>query len=97
MDIAKGTTEHFSENDKAIAADMVRKGYAVSNESGLSVNAPVFTAEQHQRRKDIFANAAEQIASEAETMMETITKIMKNHIPVHLKTLAHDMAYLRLF
>ena len=30
LDIAKGNTEHFSENDKAIAADMVRKGYGIS-------------------------------------------------------------------
>lgn len=29
--------------------------------------------------------------------METVTKILKNHVPVHLKKLAKDMAYLRLF
>ena len=35
--------------------------------------------------------------AEAEKLMETVTKILKDHIPVHLKKLAKDMAYLRLF
>ncbi len=97
LDIAKGATEEFSENDKVVAADMVRKGYVLLDESGLAVNTPVFTAEQYQKLKDVFSSAAEHISNEAETLMEVVTKIMKNHMPVHLKKLAHDMAYLRLF
>ncbi len=97
LDIAKGAYGGFSDNDKAVAADMVRKGYVLSNEFGFRVNTPVFTAEQHQRLKEIFAFTAEQIANEAEALMEVVAKIMKNHMPVHLKKLAHDMAYLRLF
>ena len=97
LDVAKGNTVHFSENDKALAADMVRKGYIISNEKGLLVNAPIFTKEQHQKMKDIFADTAIKIANEAETLMETVTKILKEHAPLHLKKLAKDMAYLRLF
>ncbi|MBQ7876599.1 MAG: RNA polymerase sigma factor [Clostridia bacterium] len=97
LDIAKGKTEYFSENDKAVAADMVRKGYVVSNEKGLFVNAPIFTREQHQNLKGIFSDAAVKIADEAETLMNAVTKILKNHTPVHLKKMAKDMAYLRLF
>lgn len=97
LDIAKGKTEHFSENDKALVADMVRKGYVISNDEGLFVNAPVLTKEQYEILKNIFADTAAKIADEAEKMMDTVTKILKNHIPVHLKKLAKDMAYLRLF
>lgn len=97
LDIAKGNTTHFSENDKAIAADMVRKGYIISSEDGLFVNAPIFTEEQYRKLKDIFAETAEKIAYEAEALMETVTKILKDHVPVHLKKLSKDMAYLRLF
>ena len=97
LDVAKGNTEHFSDNDKALAADMIRKGYIISNDNGLFVNAPVFTREQHDALKNIFAETAACIANEAETLMGTVTKILKNHIPVHLKKLAKDMAYLRLF
>ena len=96
LDIAKGNTEHFSDNDKALAADMVRKGYVISNDNGLFVNAPVFTKEQYIELKNIFAETAYKIADEAEILMDTITKILKNHIPVHLKKLAKDMSYLRL-
>lgn len=97
LDVAKRNTEHFSENDKAIAADMVRKGYIISNDTGLFVNAPIFTKEQHMMLKNIFAETAVKIADEAETLMETVTKILKNHVPIHLKKIAKDMAYLRLF
>ncbi len=97
LDVAKGNTKHFSENDKALAADMIRKGYIISNDKGLFVNAPVFTREQHDALKSIFAETAAQIANEAQNLMETVTKILKNHIPVQLKKLAKDMAYFRLF
>ncbi len=97
LDIARGSIEHFSENDKALAADMIRKGYVVSDVGGLSVNAPVFTKEQHMELKNIFADTAVQIAEEAGKLMETVTEILKNHIPLHLKKLAKDMAYFRLF
>lgn len=97
LDVARRHTEHFSENDRAIAADMVRRGYIISNSQGLFVNAPVFTKEQHKMLKDIFAETAVEIAEEAGTLMETVTKILKNHMPVHLKKIAKDMAYLRLF
>ena len=97
LDIANGNTDHFSENDKALAADMVRKGYVVSNEKGLSANVPIFTWDQYQTLRDIFAEAAARIADEAEKLIDEVAAIMKNHIPVHLKKFAHDMAYLRLF
>ncbi|MBQ8496263.1 MAG: RNA polymerase sigma factor [Clostridia bacterium] len=97
LDIAKGHTAHFSDNDKALAADMVRKGYVISNDKGLFVNAPVFTEAQYQALKNIFAETVEKIADEAETLMETVTKILKNHMPGHLKKFAKDMAYFRLF
>ncbi len=97
LDIAKGNTEHFSENDKATVADMIRMGYVVSDEKGIFVNTPVFTREQYEKLKSIFAETTEKIADEAETLMETVTKILKEHIPLHLKKFAKDMAYLRLF
>ena len=97
LDVAKGITDNFSENDKALVADMVRKGYIVSNEKGLFVNTPIFTKEQYQKIKNIFADTATNIANEAETLAGVVSKILKEHTPLHLKKLAKDMAYLRLF
>lgn len=97
LDVAKGRTGHFSENDKALAADMVRKGYMLSGDKGLVVNVPIFTKEQHQKIKGIFADASIKIAKEAESLLEAVTKILREHTPVHLKKMAKNMAYLRLF
>lgn len=97
LDIAKRNTAYFSENDLAAAADMVRKGYVLSKENGLFVNTPVLTQEQHRLLRELFSESAATIASEAEALMETVTEILKNHVPSHLKRLAKDMAYLRLF
>ena len=97
LDVAKGITDKFSENDKALAADMVRKGYIISNEKGLLANTPIFTKEQYQKVKEIFADTATIIADETKNLMEVVSKILKEHTPVHLKKFAKDMAYLRLF
>ena len=51
LDIAKGNTKHFSENDNAIAAEMVRKGYVINDANGLRCNVPVFTEGQYQELK----------------------------------------------
>ena len=84
-------------NDKAIAAEVVRKGYVINDANGLRCNVPVFAKGQYQELKKLLEDTTEQIADEAESLMETVTKIMKNHIPVHLKKMAKDMAFLRLF
>ena len=76
---------------------MVRKGYVLSGKNGLRVNAPVFTKAQTEKLTAIFADTAERIAAEAEKLMDTVAKILKEHTPVHLKKLAKDLAYLRLF
>ncbi len=96
LDAAKGSTEHFSENDKAIVAEMIRKGYIISKEVGFSVNVPVYTKEQYEKIKEIFAETAAEIAEEAESLMESVTEILKNHVPAYLKKLTKDMAYFRL-
>ena len=97
LDVAKGNAEHFSDNDKALAADMIRKGYIASGGEKLFVNAPVFTQSQYDALKNIFADTASQIAEEAAKLLETVTTILKNHVPGHLKKIARDRAYLRLF
>ncbi|MBQ8782253.1 MAG: sigma-70 family RNA polymerase sigma factor [Clostridia bacterium] len=97
IDIAKNKTEFTSENDMAIIAEMIRNGYIKKDENILKVNAPVLTARQREKVKEIFADEIEAIAVEAEKMMSAVEKILKNHMPIHLKGLAKAMAYLRLF
>ena len=37
------------------------------------------------------------LTDEAERLMGEVTTVLKEHIPVHLKKMAKDLAYLRLF
>ena len=97
LDIAKGSTEHFSENDLALAAELIKRGYVLREDGHLKVNALVFTSEQHRLVKEMLAKTAELIADEAEKLMHTVTDILKDHLPIHLKKQAPDLAYLRLF
>lgn len=97
MDITKGNTARFSENDLAVAAELVKRGYVTADEQGFRANMPVFTAEQHKQLKAILADQAAQIADAAEALMGEVTAVLKEHLPVHLKKMAKDLAYLRLF
>ena len=97
LNIAKDNTIQFSENDLAIAADLVSRGYVLKNKNKLTVNAPVFTVAQRQKLKEILSAASEKIADKAELIMYTVKEILENHIPVHLKKYAKNMAYFRLF
>lgn len=96
LDIAKGKTLDFSENDKIIAAELIRKGYVACNDGELSVNAPILKKEQYQKCKMIFRKSANKIATEAEVLMETVANILKNHCPAHMKSQVQQMAYLYL-
>jgi len=97
MDIIEGNTAHFSENDRVVVAELVKRGYVISDERGIRANMPVFTGEEHRRLKELLAEDTAKIADEAEELMDEVTSVLKEHIPVHLKKVARDLAYLRLF
>lgn len=87
----------MSENDRAIAAELLRKGYLTRDGDCLRVNAPVFTRAQHEQILHILAEDAEAIAAMAKDVMEAVSVILQEHLPAHLRHLHHGMAYLRLF
>lgn len=97
LDVAGGATEHFSENDRVLAADMVKKGFLYSDKGKLYVNVPVFSENQYNALVSMFDESAETVAAEAEKMMAVAAEVLKNHIPSHLKKYAKDMAFLKTF
>lgn len=96
MDIASGKTKHFSENDRDVAAEMVRIGYVVQKDGELTVNAPVFTEEQIEKLWEILDEPAEEIAAMCGELLGEISVILQNHVPVHLKKQAKQMPYFTL-
>lgn len=96
LDIAGGKTSGFGENDSALVAELVKRGYVINNDGKFSVNAPVFTEEQYNELLNILAPAAQSITEDAENLLGDVERIIKNHIPVHIKKLAGGMAFVRI-
>lgn len=95
--IARGETAGFSENDEAIAAELVRKGYVLRGEHGLAVNCPVFTDAQYRALLTLIEPAACEIAEIALSIREKEASLLRERVPVHLQEAARDMVYFRLF
>lgn len=94
--IARGEAA-LSENDEAIAAELVRKGYVLRTEDGLRVNCPVFTYAQYGALRTLISPAAQEIAQIALTIREREAALLSEHVPEHLRDAAQGMVYFRLF
>ncbi len=94
-EIAKGVSA-FSENDKEILAELIRRGYVRHDGSRFAVNMPVFTAAQFQAITAILEGASSVVTEEAVKMMDVIEEILKDHAPPHLQTLCRPLAFVRL-
>ena len=97
LDIARSSNTALSENDAAIAAELVRKGYVQQKDSLLTANCPVFTAGQFQALLSLMDDTAQDIAAMALTIRDKEAALLAEHVPEHLKSAAQDMAYFRLF
>ena len=95
FEVANNVTE-FSQNDRVIIAELVKRGFVKNETDGFSVNCPVFTNEQFNAVDVILGNASSKVADEIEKMMGTVEEIVKNHAPTHLQTVCRAVSYLRL-
>jgi len=97
LDVARGSAAALSENDAAIAAELVKKGYVLQKDGQLTANCPVFTAGQFQALLSLIDGAAQDIAALALSIRDKEAALLVEHVPEHLKSAAQDMAYFRLF
>ena len=97
VDIAKGKTDFKNEFDKVIVAELVKKGYVINDSSKLSVNVSVFTKTEFDSFINPFEKTVEIVENNVLNIMNKAAKIIGNYIPVHLKPLAGQMAYFRIF
>lgn len=98
LDVAsgKGDVQAMSENDRAAAAELVRKGYLRREEKQVLVNAPIFTREQHQQLLALIDEDTFAIAATAREVMDAAMSAIQEHLPAHLRRLTEAMAYLHL-
>ena len=97
IDIAKGKTEFDNEFENVAVAELVKKGYVLNDNGKLKVNVPVFTKEEFEQFMSRFNSTVELVEQNANAIMSKASKIIKNYIPVHLKSLSYQMAYFRIF
>lgn len=97
LDIAKGKNDFDNEIEKVIVAELIKKGYVLNDGGKLSVNVSVFTDAEFESFISNFNSAVESIEENANSIMQEASKIIKNYIPVHLKSQAFKMAYFRIF
>lgn len=95
--IARGEEDSLSENDAAVAAELVRRGYVIRSGRGLAVKCPVYTKKQYLALLALLDGATNEIAGLALTIRQKVAGLLQDHAPKHLKALAADMAYFRLF
>ncbi|MBQ8555395.1 MAG: sigma-70 family RNA polymerase sigma factor [Clostridia bacterium] len=97
LDIARGCTAHLSDNDRTLAADMVRQGYVHSADGSLSVRCPVYTSSQYDALRALIDPETDAIAEAARQLLDTVTQVLDEHVPSHLRKNASRAAYFRLF
>lgn len=95
--VARREAEVLSENDQAIAAELVRLGYIRRTEDGLRVHCPVLTNAQYTALATLVDPAVQRIAELALTIREKEAALLSEHVPEHLQDKAGDMVYFRLF
>ncbi len=95
LKIAAGQCDDFSENDKAIAAELIKKGYVCTRKGKLFVNAPIFREENFRKLKDCLEKDVEKICEIAKGTIGILAQIIKKHAPASLKKQAEQMAYCR--
>ena len=97
LSVARGEADGLSENDAAIAAELVRQGYVRRTEDGLQVCCPVLTNAQYTALVGLIEPAARRIAELALAIRDKEATLLQEHVPEHLQNRAADMAYFRLF
>lgn len=97
LTVARGDAAVLSENDQAIAAELVRLGYVRRTEEGLRVHCPVFTNAQYTALTTLVDPEVQRIAELALAIREKEAALLSEHVPEHLQDRAGGMVYFRLF
>ncbi|MDR0272796.1 MAG: sigma-70 family RNA polymerase sigma factor [Clostridiales bacterium] len=97
LDIARGKTTGFSENDMSEAAEFIKHGIAKKTGEKLTLKIPVFTNNQYSEFLSLTDNATNAIAEKARELVSVTTEILIQHTPVSMKKDAESMIWLKGF
>ena len=95
--ICHGNIADLNEFEQEIAAGMIRKGYAVKTDDRISPAMPVYSEKQYGEILDLQKSVTEEIVNVFEKIQESVTAVLTNHVPVHLKKSVGEIAAMSLF
>ena len=88
---------NINEFEQEIAAEMIRKGYAVKTNSTIIPAMPVYSQQQYNEIIALQKSVVEEIGNTFEIIQESVTAILTNHVPVHLKKSVGNISAMSLF
>ena len=97
LNIAKGKTDCFNENDKVEAAEFIKRGFVKKTENELSLKFPIFTDRQYKDLLYLIDDTASAIAEKTQEMVKLTTDILVQHTPVSMKKEAENMGWIIMF
>ena len=95
--IARGNIDDFNEFEQEITAEMVRKGYIIRKDDNIISTMPVYTSNEYNNMVELQKQVVFKIGNVLEKLHKTITGILKNHVPTHLKSQVELISAMILF
>lgn len=97
LTLTRDSAAILAENDEALAAEFVRKGYVLRQDGRLAVRCPVLSAADYNELLRLIDGPAQEIAAIALRIRREEAALLREHVPAHLQHLAESMVYFRLF
>jgi hypothetical protein len=95
IDIAKGKTDGFGENDMLEVAEFIKNGWVKKDGEKLNPCVPVYTAEQYKQVVSLIDTVTDTIADKTRKMIDISTDILIQHTPTSLKKDAKNVGWLK--
>ena len=97
LDIARGKSDGFGENDTAEIAEFIKHGFVKKNGDGLSLNIPVMTKEQREKIISMIENDMDKdvMGGKINEAVDIVRDILVQHAPVSLKKEAEALAWIK--
>jgi len=97
LDIARGKSDGFSENDMVEIAEFIKHGFVSKNGDELSLNIPVMTKGQCEKITNMIETEMDKdiIGGKINEAVDIVRDILVQHAPVALKKEAEALAWIK--
>jgi hypothetical protein len=93
LDIAKGKTDSFNENEQYEIAEFIKRGVVCKTENDLILKFPVFTKKQYDDLLSLIDPTTTAIAEKTQEIVKLTTDILVQHSPPSMRKEASNMGW----